>query len=302
MLFRRTPLLAAALIISGSLAALAVEPATQPVEQQQQQEPQEEKAPTTLPSQSSGKPASEASLQTGFNDLAASDAAVRERAYSALLGLTRDDLPALHRIVERNRPVAPSQRGALREIVTHVYLSGEPYPGEVRSGFLGLLMPMLDSVEVRRPEQPDEFTINDNAGEAGLRPAPSTGVPIEYRIPGFCAFRALREGDVILSIVRPMPKRLHEWNDLSPTIRRFRAGDTITFEVLRQGKVLEVPVTLDALPLVATENAWMSEILPARDAAAEEYWNTHFAGLVEDRASASIPHPDAHASTATGEE
>jgi hypothetical protein len=205
----------------------------------------------------------------------------------------------LRRIVERAKPIAPSQRGPMREIVTHVYLSGEPYPAEPRAGFLGLLIPALESVDIQREQQrppPGIININDVIGIQLLQVAANTGVPIEYRIPGFCAFKSLREGDVIVSIVRPVPRRLREWGDLSPTIRRFRAGETVTFQVLRQGKLLEVPVTLDALPLVATENAWMTEILPAREAAAEEYWATTFVPLVEDHASAAINARDEHAS------
>jgi hypothetical protein len=273
------------------------------------QAPEPEPAPTTLPSQAAAKPASEKDVLRWFNDLAASDAAVRERAYDAMLGMTRPDLPALRRIVERARPVAPSQRGVLREIVTHVYLSGEPYPAEPKSGFLGLLMPTLDSVEVRRDDKGDDddagapappppgiININDVIGGPLLQIAASTGVPIEYRIPGFCAFKSLREGDVVLGIVRPVPRRLREWGELSPTIMRFRAGEMVTFQVLRQGKVLEVPIKLDARPLVPNENAWMTEILPAREAAADDYWAQNFAPLVEDHASASVPAPDQHAS------
>lgn len=323
MFDRRAPILLIILLIAGSSVAqpttapaAAAAPAAAPETSQtpeQARQADENVVPTTLPSQALAKPASEKDVQRWFTDLAASDAVVRDRAYSAMLGMTRPDLSVLRRIIEHSRPIAPSQRAPLREIVTHVFLSGEPYPAEPKAGFLGLLIPTLESVDVHGEDTPDDaddaggpapaappppgiININDVIGIQLMQVAARTGVPIEYRIPGFCAFRSLREGDVLLGIVRPVPRRLREWSELSPTIRRFRAGETVTFEVLRQGKVLEVPITLDALPLVATENAWMTEILPAREAAAAEYWATHFAPLVEDRASASVPVPDQHAS------
>jgi hypothetical protein len=312
MFDRRAPILLVILLVAGSSVAqptTAPAPAAPEAAGQAPPAVDENLVPTTLPSQASAKPASEKDVQRWFGDLAASDAAVRDRAYSAMLGMTRPDLPVLRRIIERARPIAPSQRAPLREIVTHVFLSGEPYPAEPKAGFLGLLIPTLESVDVHGDDKPDDaddaddpapppgiININDVIGIQLMQVAARTGVPIEYRIPGFCAFRSLREGDVILSIVRPVPRRLGEWGELSPTVIRFRAGDTVTFEVLRQGKLIEIPIKLDARPLVANENAWMTEILPAREAAADEYWATHFAPLVEDHASASIPVPDRHAS------
>ncbi len=241
--------------------------------------------PTTAPAaRAGGTPTSNSvsgsKLRAWFADLAAGDSAVRDNAYSELLGLARQDLPALREVVEQSRPVAPSQAGALREVVTHVYLSGETYDAEPRAGFLGLLMPTLDSVEVQRGE----------AGEGMIQRRAPTGVPIDFRIPGFCGFRALREGDVLLAIVSPVARPLPDWRALSPAVRAFAAGKVITFEVLRQGAVLKVPVKLDAFPLVAGENAWLNEILPARDAAAEAYWNEQFAPLVEDRVSLTGSH------------
>jgi hypothetical protein len=306
MFDRRAPILLIILLVAGSSVA---QPTTAPAPAPAAPAPADENlVPTTLPSQASAKPASEKDVQQWFGDLAASDAAVRDRAYSAMLGMTRADLPVLRRIIEHARPIAPSQRAPLREVVTHVFLSGEPYPAEPKAGFLGLLIPTLESVDVRGDDKADDdddspapqpppgiININDVIGGPLMQVAASTGVPIEYRIPGFCAFRSLREGDVILGIVRPVPRRLREWGELSPTVIRFHAGDTVTFEVLRQGKLIEVPIKLDARPLVPNENAWMTEILPAREAAAEEYWMTNFAPLVEDHASASVPIPDQHA-------
>lgn len=229
------------------------------------------------------QPVPEAKLQALFDDLAASDAAVRDRALSAMLNLTRGELPGLRNVVERSRPVAPSQAGALRDVVSHVYLTGVIYDCEPRIGFLGLILPALDSVEVPRPDAPPALENN------GLRPVPqvSTGVPIEHRIPGFCAFGALRDGDVVLGVVHPVERSMRDWGELTNTIRAFGAGRKITLEVLRQGSIRNVPVMLDAAPQLANQRDWDDVMLPARESAAEAYWNEHFAPLVEQRISAA---------------
>ncbi|HEV2294542.1 MAG TPA: hypothetical protein VGR35_11860 [Tepidisphaeraceae bacterium] len=237
--------------------------------------------PKWQPRKPATQPAPESQLQALFQDLAASDAAARDRAFSALLDLTRADLPALRKVVERARPVAPSQAGALREIVTHVYLSAETYDCEPRIGFLGLILPALESVEVPLPEAPAALEENGLV-EIGRA---NTGVPIDYRIPGFCAFRALREGDVVLGVTAPVQRRMRDWGELTRGIQSFPAGRRITLQVLRRGAVLNVPLTLDAKPLLALgERTWSEVVLPAREAAAEKYWAQHFAPLIDERA------------------
>jgi hypothetical protein len=63
-----------------------------------------------------------------FADLSAAEPAVREAARSALMGMSRQDLPAFEKLVRDNVPLAPAQAAVLREIVTHVFLAGEEYP------------------------------------------------------------------------------------------------------------------------------------------------------------------------------
>ena len=68
-----------------------------------------------------------------------------------------------------------SQAAVLYDIVMHVHMAGEPYQAaETMGGFLGLR-------ETRDWTSPP-------------------GVAITTRIPGFCAYRMLREGDVIVGI------------------------------------------------------------------------------------------------------
>lgn len=283
LLYSRASFFAALLIGGGFVAAaLADEPSTQPAmiieltaEDARQLLPQPH--PRWQARKPATQPVIEAKLQVWFNDLAASDAAARDAALDELLALTRAELPGLRRVVEKARPVAPSQAHALRDVVNHVFLSGQTYNAEPRVGFLGLGMPMLDSVEVPRVgEHPEP------RNAPGLNRA-NTGVPVENRIPGFCAFRVLRDGDVILGILKPTPRRLRDWNELTHAIRTFRAGETITLQVLRQGTILSVPVMLDATVLVPHPDVWHNVLLPNREAAAEAYWNAHFATLLEEQ-------------------
>ncbi|MGB7161134.1 MAG: hypothetical protein WBD40_23945, partial [Tepidisphaeraceae bacterium] len=84
MLFRHAPFLAV-ILITGGLVAIGAEPepATRPASLPATR-------PSTIPA---------ATLESWFNDLAASDAVVRDKAFGAMLGLQRDDLPTLRRIV-----------------------------------------------------------------------------------------------------------------------------------------------------------------------------------------------------------
>ncbi len=272
--FRVTPFtvasLFALLVIGSGRVNAAAEPATQPA----------------IPPATPRAPVAAETLAGWFDDLAASDAAVRDKAFSALLFLHRHDLGTLRAVVEKGRPVAPSQAAVLHDVVTHVYLTGETYDADPRAGFLGLLFPLVESVEVPGADANPKA----NADANDIDPAPTRrGVPIENRLPGFCAFRMFRDGDVVLGIVDPMPRRLRDWSELSLTVQTFRGGQTITFEVLRRGQLLEVPIQLDARPVNPNERTWADDIIPSREAAAEEYWNERFLPLVEDRISLATP-------------
>ena len=64
-------------------------------------------------------------------------------------------------------------------------------------------------------------------------------------------------------------------------------GQTLTLELVRQGVVMNVPILLDARPVVVPETIWQDEILPAREVAADAYWKEHFARLLDDRTAAA---------------
>src|SRR5438874_2391396 len=119
-------------------------------------------------------------LAAWFSDLANKDASVREQARVGLMGISRADLQTLRKLVETNRPLAPSQAMALHEIVTQVHQATEPYEAvEDRPGFLGVPLPRIASAI--------GLDANDDDSQAG--------VLVTDRIPGFCAYRFLQNGD-----------------------------------------------------------------------------------------------------------
>ena len=199
-----------------------------------------------------------------FAELAHPDAEVRERACVSLMGLGRPDLNALRALVEESRPLLPSQAAVLRRIVTQVFLASEPYDGNDDTGFLGVRM--------------EEATIS--AGVAGARMA--YGVVIVERMPGFVGARMLQDGDVILGIVEQPDAKIIGTIEFGLAVRRVPPGETIHFEVLRQGRVVQVPIRPDPRPDVADHPGMMEDLLHDRKLKVKEYWERAFAPLLKE--------------------
>jgi C-terminal processing protease CtpA/Prc len=203
-------------------------------------------------------------ISTWFSDLANRDASVREQARLNLMGISRDDLDKLRKLVETRRPLAPGQAMAIREIVDQVYLATEPYePMEGAPGFLGV--PLSTSQVVVDPGDEDS----------------QLGMVVASRIRGFCAFRYLQDGDVILK-VEDHPVRISK--DLSDAVSVHHGGDTIQIQVLRGGQKLDVSIKLDARPIWAPQMAVAfntPDILRERQRKADEYWDKYFAPLLD---------------------
>ena len=277
-----------AIVFLGPLvsAASAVAPATQPV----------------------------ATIQQWFADLTDRDADVRETATDRLMQLTRGDLPSLRHVVEQARPLAPTQSEVLHDVVVHVYLSGETYDADWTRGFLGVTqMPGTSAVAVPDPDAGDApAAAADPAAPGNPLAGQEWGVPVGDRLPGFCAYGVLRTGDIILAIVNPPRVRqpaaigideaqvdeaaqpqqpggdrlykLRHWEEFTRAVKTFPAGRELTFEILRQGKVRRVAITLSPYPQVAAPalNAPVEPFLEARREKAEAYWEQTFAPLVDN--------------------
>jgi hypothetical protein len=291
---------AAALLALAAAAPLVR--ATSPVERAEPPPPATERpaadaatAAPTVPHQAAATLDADA-MRAAFADLNHADAAVRDRAIVRLMGMGRDNLDAFRRIVDQSRPLLPSQAAVLRQVVAQAYLSGEPYPAIHRAGFLGVRMQMVAvaspadglahanvGAELRRP---NEFPPAD--------PRTQMGIVIVERMPGFSGARSLQDGDVILNVVG-QPLRMTAdrsdreiLNDFSVTVRDVGDGNTVTFELIRQGRVMRVPVRLDPRPEAADPAfgggvGTIEELLNRRRQKADSYWNEAFRPLMGER-------------------
>ena len=218
-------------------------------------------APATQPST---QPADTTAIHRWLADLASPDSSVRDNARSKMMTLTREELPTLQKLVEESRPLAPSQAIAIRQIVQEVYLAGEPYQAEENKGFLGILMD--GSAGLR------DFDHGDVHGDPG--------VVVAERIPGFCASRMLLDGDVILGTTNPR-LMFTDSTALVNAIQAVLPGETIHLQVLRNGRVIDVPLVLDPKPAEASIPTITSFKL-RRAAKFQEYWESTFAPLLRE--------------------
>ena len=199
-------------------------------------------------------------MRTMFLELEHPDGKIRERARERLMGLKRDDLKMLAKVVGEFAPLEDQIVDTIKEVVTHVYLSEDVYEKEEK-GFLGITMP--------RPGDEDRMQ-----------------VMVESRMPGFGGFAALRDGDVILDIVgKPLPQPLDR-EVFIDVIKAMPPGSIAKLKVLRQGatriiavKVSPRPAEKAAVNALAYEGK-VQELLYRRSEEAEKYWKENFAGVV----------------------
>jgi hypothetical protein len=237
---------------------------------------QESRPPATVPAEApTTRPATRPTtdlptIQRLFQRLADRDAAARDDARRRLMGLGSSDLPLLQQVVRQSQPLLPAQVAALHDVVMQVFLAGETYPASGEQGFLGIGMgaPAL--------------TGNWGQGEEG---GEMEGVVVLSRFPGFPGYRWLLDGDVIVGVKSGnQSQRISASQGLSNAISGQPGGATVTLEVQRHGRLLEVPLTLAPMPQAA---------MPAPGAAnrfesfqgerlqrAEAYWDRFFAPLM----------------------
>jgi hypothetical protein len=206
-----------------------------------------------------------------LDKLTADDFTTRDSARLALMALKREDLSDVREAVRRSLPLQPSQIVVLRDVVTHVYLSGDPYEGtEDGSGFLGVSLP----------------SAFEDRGLMSLE----QGVAIVARVPGFCAYRALQNGDVVLSMKAPggVEVTFGSTEQFIATVQTVRAGQSVSFDVLREGKVVTVQIKLDRRPNVLDPNRFgnrdaLRTFMSHRADEADELWDKDFAPLLGEK-------------------
>ena len=107
------------------------------------------------------------------------------------------------------------------------------------------------------------------------------GLIFESRLIGFPAYASLEDGDIILA-VEEMPEIDFTSNNPLVVVRKnFAPGDTIHLRVLRDDRVLTVPLTLAAAPIWTGQG--IDERL-LREQQATEFWRTAFEPLWEPAA------------------
>lgn len=197
--------------------------------------------------------------------LADNDFERREAARVALMGLRRSDLPALREAVRQSSPLVPSQQTVLRDIVVHVYLTGDLYlPDPDGIGFLGVTLPGA----------------REQHGVMGIQ----RGVAVLARSPGFAAYRLLQNGDVVLTVTTDGERvEVNTTLELQEAVRSVKAGETVKLDVLRQGQVVRVNIRLDPRPFNADTLLAFEELSTRRLNDADEYWERDFAPLLESR-------------------
>jgi hypothetical protein len=207
-----------------------------------------------------------AALKQWFAELDDADAPVREAARRNLMGMRREDLAAFRDIVRESLPLMPSQAAVLRQIVTHVFLAGEPYFTTRTEGFLGVKM---QETSVRLP-----------AADGAEQFAPAVGVVIVERMPGFVGARMLLDGDVVLGVVERPDVRTLGMYEFQMVVKGVSPGTVIHFQVMRQGQVVRVPIAPDPRPVDADVN--MQNLTYTRQRSADDFWEKVFSPVVKD--------------------
>ena len=187
---------------------------------------------------------------------------IRDRGFHDLLRIDSNDLPALLDVVKQNQPIDEETASALHTIVTHVFLTGVECPRDLfHRAFLG----------IRFDGDQDYFPQNG-------------GFEVRHRLPGFCAFRELDDGDFLVGyFLERELQPLRYSTDIMQAISSFRGGEKITFKVIRMGREMLINVILDTKPeVVANANSGVAaeDFSSTRNNLAEEYWDETFSKWV----------------------
>ncbi|MDP9172481.1 MAG: hypothetical protein M3O30_01265 [Planctomycetota bacterium] len=201
---------------------------------------------------------STAQLQSWIIDLGNDDSEIREKVTQALMSLGREDLVRLRDAALLQKDLLPGQINALHDVVTQVFLATEPYT-PLPNAFLGL----------RWPSPP--------MGDAN-----SAGIAVYDRIPGFCAYRMLRPGDMIVKVQEQPLLDMHDLSQFTGFILAHQPGDTLHFDVLRAGSIIHVPIVLDAKPQDLGLGVDFHEWTAGRMKKVDEFWQTTFGGIDHD--------------------
>lgn len=217
--------------------------------------------------------------------LGAKDPAARADARERILSLSRADLPALASAAARLAPLGPEQTALLRDLVTHVYLSGEPYDAIATRGFLGIGLQNLVTLTPPTPDAPPAPEPPAAAFDDAVPPG-AVGIIVTDPAPGLASYRYFQDGDVILTVA-PFPA-LRSPSQFQAVLAARMPGDTVRFRVLRGGRTLDLPVVLSARPLAGVSTN-LDVFRAERRQLADAYWTSTFAPLLDPPAPTTNP-------------
>jgi hypothetical protein len=203
-----------------------------------------------------------------YAHLTDADPIVRQSAQQQLMRIQKSELPRLRQAVEEDPP-APAQIPALHQAVTGAMLASSDYASDSRRGFLGITL--------------GQITLENGAQR----------VVVQSRLAGFVGWRMLQAGDIFVAVVGSKRIAIDDVTALQQAILGQPAGARLTLVVLRGGRVVRVPVTLDAVPEATgagaapnlpPDPAQFQAMQATRLAAAQDYWEKHFAPLCRSAA------------------
>jgi len=211
-------------------------------------------------------------LKKALLQLSDRDPAVRDAAREQLMGMSPTDLPVLRTDVEQAGPLPPGSVQALREVVTHVYLAGENGDRDTAKGFMGISM--VDDLQSAYSD--------DDQNDSGL----PLGVVVQMRLPGFDAYRALRDGDIILAIAIDGTEaiRVHSTQKIIAIISTLAPGQRVRLEVIRNGRHIGTTLTLNPKPPELDGNQpgiSPDDYRQAQEDKAHAFWLARFAPVVD---------------------
>lgn len=163
-------------------------------------------------------------------DLASPEAPTRQLARLNLMALKPSELPDLKRVCAALVPLTRAQIESLKEIVGQLYLAGEVEKArnDGTAGFVGVRLGL--------------------GVISGQQREGTGGIVVYRRIIGFVGYRTLQDGDIIIGLQEAPDVRMGQVEDFIQAVASRRAGDKIQLRVIRAGRELTIPITLDPRP------------------------------------------------------
>lgn len=169
---------------------------------------------------------------------------------------------------------SPERRHRLRDILMHRFfrrLNPTDVPRDQGNGALG--------VTFRRVP----FRESDGEGQHQV-------MLVTRPHPGFPAYAKLKAGDLILGVGDHRFTNAVDNIDFQDAITRYDAGETITFTVLRDGREMRIPVTLDSYRRLEEVKQRADDFTDPPNPALYPRWLQHYRSLVGEVDEAPLVH------------